>query len=81
MVLFHVRPLRFQVSLLNFDLCLHRQASVHEKYFAQLQKLEQCVHGVVVPSLTREQVGPSLQEMMRQLRRDHAHARGNDENE
>ena len=40
--------------------------SPHEKYFEQLQQLEQQVHGSI--SLTRHDIGPSLQETLRQLR-------------
>lgn len=41
-------------------------ASPHEKYFKQLQTVDQRVHGAV--SYTREEAGPSLQDMMRSLR-------------
>lgn len=41
--------------------------SPHEKYFVQLQRLEEEVHGRV--TLTREQIGPSLQQMMRDLKK------------
>ena len=44
--------------------------SPHEKYFEQLQQLEQQVHGSI--SLTRHDIGPSLQETLRQLRTEGA---------
>ena len=41
-------------------------ASPHERYFAQLQALDMRLHGGGVPSLSREQVGPSLQQLIRE---------------
>ena len=40
-------------------------ASPHERYFEQLQDLDVRLHGGDGPSLTREDVGPSLQQIMR----------------
>ena len=41
-------------------------ASPHERYFEQLQDLDVLLHGGDGPSLTRDDVGPSLQQLMRE---------------
>ena len=51
---------------------VRHMASPHEKYFAQLQALEMAWHGVDTPSLSREEAGPSLQQIMREIRDTHA---------
>ena len=46
-------------------------ASPHERYFEQLQALELQWAGIQAPTLTREDIGPSLQQMLRDIAASH----------
>jgi len=43
------------------------EASPHESYFAQLQQLEQEWFDLTEPTLSREEAGPSLQQILREI--------------
>jgi protein-tyrosine phosphatase len=58
---------------------LRPQISPHERYFEQLQEFEKRELGIDEPSLTREDIGPSLQEMLRAAAGEDGGDRDNDQ--